>query len=176
MGELDFVGVDAIVAHQKPARQSMIDLMIGVAKGGKGYLGGECLDELGEQRGEHRIARQSAQQRRKRYAKSISRDLHENFMDAYMATDAGRRRSEALAAKHACLRALTFSRRRDHRANTAAQEIDMLDDLVCLGDDRAAGKIHGLQIIEEVVKFGLWQKRKKAVAQTGMFWCVHGSR
>lgn len=26
------------------------------------------------------------------------------------------------------------------------------------------------------MKFGLWQKRKKAVAQTGMFWCVHGSR
>lgn len=101
MGELDFVGIDAVVTHEKPARQSMINLMIGIAKCGEGNLGGECLDELGEERCECWIARQSAQQRRKGYPKSISRDLHQNFMDAYMATDTGRRRSEALAAKHA---------------------------------------------------------------------------
>lgn len=147
MGDTDFVSIKSIMAHEKPASEALIDLIVCTAKRGEGDLLGKRQDKPRKQVRKYRVLGKFLGERAQRHPISLARHLHQNFMNTQCSTNTCGSRAKSLTSYHARFCPLTILRRSYNGYDAAAEEVDQINRTIRVCEDFTSRKIDRLQLI-----------------------------
>ncbi len=163
MGHRQLVSGDPVVCQQQPARQALVDVVLGIAQRDLRLLVHQQLHIAQQVIPDRRILRHDRLQVACRYAERQPWNLHDGAMQGDHRAENDGEADEAEASDQRDLDRTVSLRSRDARDYTAFHEVDRVDRLVGFMNDRVPFQLHGPQERPQLLEVRRRQRRKKMI-------------
>lgn len=146
VGDWENSGVDAILGHEEPAGEALLNSVQAIARGGLRHLQAENDGVQLKLAVQLRQGREKFLQNGSRHALTVSGDLRDFLKRTAAQTGQGRDTDDAFVTDNSCLDGLTVSKDDDQRDQAIVEEVHELKRLVRLVKNIVVSQLKELQV------------------------------